>query len=120
MIISNKSKILTETREDLYKADQPRVFKSPIVGIPTCDRALLCYILSEIEVAVFVTLNIDLVPSDLSKMNSEEALSVKSLVSVNEIYLAGELSCDLVELKNVGVGDKLDLVKVFAASFHNS
>lgn len=73
---------------------------------------------SEIEVAVFVTFDIDFIPCDLCKMYSEKALSIESLVSVDKVNLAAEFCGNLAELNNVAVSNEFNLVKVLAASFH--
>lgn len=100
--------------EALCKAAKAAFFQSHFA-----TECLLYDELSEVKVAVFVTFDIDLVPCDLCKMNAEEALCVESLVAVYEINLAGELCSNSAEFNHVSVCDKLDLIKVFAASFHN-
>lgn len=75
--------------------------------------------LSEVEIHVVVTFDVDFIPCDLREMNTQKALGVETLVAVYNVDLAVEFCGDPIELKNVAVGDKLYLIKVFAASFHS-
>ena len=109
--------------ERIYiKRKAPRVFESLLLTrcLANTTGLLVYYEFSEFKIAVFVTLDIQLIPCSLSKMNTEEALGIESLVSVHKVDLTSKACCRSVELKNISRCDKLDLIKIFAASLHRS
>lgn len=69
--------------------------------------------------AVFLALNVYLVPCKLSKMDTEEALGVKLLIAVYKIDLAANTRCRSVKLQNICCSTELDLIEIFTASFHS-